>query len=385
MMKDKLRTAFIERFSSNPIFYASAGRINLIGEHTDYNGGFVFPGAIDKYIMTAININGTDKVRLYSVDMNQYTEFGLREEDKPAEQWACYVFGVCREVIKRGFEVKGFDAVFAGNVPLGAGLSSSAALESCFAYALNDLFNDNKISIFELALIGQSTEHNYCGVNCGIMDQFASCFGKAGCLIRLNCKTLEYKYFPFDPEKAGYRLVLVDSCVKHELASSAYNKRRASCENAAAAIRKNHPEVEFLSDAKRLWLEEVREEIPEEDFLRAEYVIGEVQRVLDVCDALERNDYETAGEMMYQTHFGLSRLYEVSCEELDFLNKLARKMDVTGSRVMGGGFGGCTINLIKKELYDDFVKAATEQFTAKFGHAPKIYDVVISDGARMVE
>lgn len=180
-MKDKLRTAFIERFSSNPIFYASAGRINLIGEHTDYNGGFVFPGAIDKYIMTAININGTDKVRLYSVDMNQYTEFGLREEDKPAEQWACYVFGVCREVIKRGFEVKGFDAVFAGNVPLGAGLSSSAALESCFAYALNDLFNDNKISIFELALIGQSTEHNYCGVNCGIMDQFASVFGKKDC------------------------------------------------------------------------------------------------------------------------------------------------------------------------------------------------------------
>ena len=214
------------------------------------------------------------------------------------------------------------------------------------------------------------------------MDQFASCFGKAGCLIRLNCKTLEYKYFPFDPEAAGYKLVLLDSCVKHELASSAYNKRRASCENAAAAIRKNHPDVEFLSDAKRVWLEEVRAEIPEEDFLRAEYVIGEVQRVLDVCDALERGDYETAGEMMYQTHFGMSKLYEVSCEELDFLNKLARKMDVTGSRVMGGGFGGCTINLVKKELYQPFVDAAVEQFTAKFGHAPKVYDVVISDGAR---
>ena len=383
-MKLRIQDKFNELFGQGGHLYASAGRINLIGEHTDYNGGYVFPGAIDKGLMAQIAPNGTDRVRAYSLDYNEMCEFGLNEEDKPAQAWACYIFGVCRETLKRGGKVQGFDTVFAGDVPLGAGLSSSAALESCFAYAI-DTINGNGFDRFELAKIGQSTEHNYCGVKCGIMDQFASCFGKAGCLIRLNCKTMEYKYFPFDPEKAGYKLVLVDSCVKHELASSAYNKRRASCENAAAAIRKNHPEVEFLSDAKRLWLEDVREEIPEEDFLRAEYVIGEVQRVLDVCDALERNDYETAGEMMYQTHFGLSRLYEVSCEELDFLNKLARKMDVTGSRVMGGGFGGCTINLVKKELYDDFVKAATEQFTAKFGHAPKIYDVVISDGARMVE
>ena len=383
-MKQKIQSKFNELFGQGGHLYASAGRINLIGEHTDYNGGYVFPGAIDKALMAQIAPNGTDKVRAYSLDYNEMCEFGLNEEDKPSKAWACYIFGVCRETLKRGGKVQGFDTVFAGDVPLGAGLSSSAALESCFAYAI-DQINGNGFDRFELAKIGQSTEHNYCGVKCGIMDQFASCFGKAGCLIRLNCKTLEYKYFPFDPEKAGYRLVLVDSCVKHELASSAYNKRRASCENAAAAIRKNHPEVEFLSDAKRVWLDEVREQIPDEDFLRAEYVIGEVQRVLDVCDALERGDYEIAGEMMYQTHFGLSRLYEVSCEELDFLNKLARKMDVTGSRVMGGGFGGCTINLVKKELYDEFVKAATEQFTAKFGHAPKIYDVVISDGARMVE
>ena len=383
-MKQKIQSKFNELFGQGGHLYASAGRINLIGEHTDYNGGYVFPGAIDKVLMAQIAPNGTDKVRAFSLDYNEFCEFGLNEEDKPSQSWACYIFGVCRETLKRGGKVQGFDTVFAGDVPLGAGLSSSAALESCFAYAI-DQINGNGFDRFELAKIGQSTEHNYCGVKCGIMDQFASCFGKAGCLIRLNCKTLEYKYFPFDPEKAGYRLVLVDSCVKHELASSAYNKRRASCENAAAAIRKNHPEVEFLSDSKRVWLDEVREQIPEEDFLRAEYVIGEVQRVLDVCDALERGDYEIAGEMMYQTHFGLSRLYEVSCEELDFLNKLARKMDVTGSRVMGGGFGGCTINLVKKELYDDFVKAATEQFTAKFGHAPKIYDVVISDGARMVE
>jgi galactokinase len=381
-MQQKIHSKFVELYGEGGRIFASAGRINLIGEHTDYNGGYVFPGAIDKGIIAEIKPNGKNTVRVYSLDYNEEAFFGLGEEDKPEKQWARYVFGVCRETIKRGGTVKGFDAVFAGDVPLGAGLSSSAALESCFAFALNELFQ-NGIDKFELAKIGQSTEHNYCGVNCGIMDQFASCFGKAGSLIRLNCKTLEYKYFPFKPK--GYKLVLIDSCVKHELASSAYNKRRTSCENAAAAIRKNHPEVEFLSDAKRVWLDEVREQIPEEDFLRAEYVIGEVQRVLDVCDALERDDYETVGEMMYQTHFGLSRLYEVSCEELDFLNKLARKMDVTGSRVMGGGFGGCTINLVKDELYDAFIAEAKKQFAAKFGHEPKIYDVVVSDGAREIK
>ena len=377
-MKDKLRTAFIERFSSNPIFYASAGRINLIGEHTDYNGGFVFPGAIDKYIMTAININGTDKVRLYSVDMNQYTEFGLREEDKPAEQWACYVFGVCREVIKRGFEVKGFDAVFAGNVPLGAGLSSSAALESCFAYALNDLFNDNKISIFELALIGQSTEHNYCGVNCGIMDQFASVFGKKDCLMRLDCRSLEFKYFPFKP--MGYKLVLVNSQVKHELVDSPYNKRRESCERVAKTLG-----VETLRDADMSMLEAAKNQISDEDYKRAVYVIGEKQRVLDVCEALEKGDYETVGQRMYETHHGLSKDYEVSCEELDFLNDVAKECGVTGSRIMGGGFGGCTINLVKEELYDTFVQTAKTKFNEKYGIEPIIIDVVISDGAHKVE
>ena len=383
-MKQKINNKFLSLFGEGGTFFASAGRINLIGEHTDYNGGFVFPGAIDKGIMAEIKLNGTDKVQVFSLDYNEMAVFAINsDKDAPSQAWARYIFGVCRETAKRGGKVGGFNAVFAGDVPLGAGLSSSAALESCFAYAIDTLFG-NGLDKFTLAQIGQSTEHNYCGVNCGIMDQFASCFGKAGCLIRLNCKTLEYKYFPFDPEAHGYRLVLLDSCVKHELASSAYNDRRASCERAAKAIAKNHPEVEFLSDANRLWLEDVRNEISSEDYLRAEYVIGELQRVLDVCDALERNDYPTVGEMMYQTHFGLSRLYEVSCEELDFLNAVARREGVTGSRVMGGGFGGCTINLVKKELYDEFISTAKKEFTARFGHEPKVYDVVISDGARQL-
>ena len=378
-MRERIRNKFQELFATEGNVYASPGRINLIGEHTDYNGGFVFPGAIDKGMIAEIKPNGTDKVRAFSVDLNDYAEFGLKEEDAPKASWARYIFGVCRETITRGGNIQGFDTVFAGDVPLGAGMSSSAALESTYAFALNDLFSLN-IDKFELAKIGQSTEHNYCGVKCGIMDQFASVFGKEGSLIRLDCRSLEYKYFPFNP--VGYKLVLLDSVVKHELASSAYNKRRQSCENAAAAIRQKHPEVEFLRDATMDMLNEVKGEISAEDYLRAEYVIGEVQRVLDVCDALEKGDYETVGQKMYETHYGMSKQYEVSCEELDFLNDVAKKMGVTGSRVMGGGFGGCTINLVKEEKYDAFVKEAFQSYTAKFGHEPKLYNVVISDGAR---
>lgn len=378
-MQTKISEKFNTLFGCSGEFFVSAGRINLIGEHTDYNGGFVFPGAIDKGIMAEIKLNGTGKVCAYSLDLDEYVEFGLNEEDAPSQSWSRYIFGVCREIIKRGGEISGFNTVFAGDVPLGAGMSSSAALESTFAFALNYLFNLG-IDKFELARIGQSTEHNYCGVKCGIMDQFASVFGKKGQLMRLDCKTMEYKYYPFHPE--GYRLVLLDSVVKHELASSAYNKRRESCERAAAAIREKHPEVEFLRDANREWLDEVKDSISEEDYMRAEYVIDEVARVLDVCDALERDDYETVGEKMYETHYGMSRLYEVSCEELDYLNNIARECGVTGSRVMGGGFGGCTINLVKDGLYDSFISRAKASFKERFGHEPKVYDVVISDGAR---
>ena len=378
-----VRSRFIKHFDGTTgSIYASPGRINLIGEHTDYNGGFVFPGAVDKGIMAEIKPNGTNKVCAYSIDLKDYVEFGLNEEDAPKASWARYIFGVCREMIKRGIDVKGFNTAFAGDVPLGAGMSSSAALESTFAFALNDLFGDNKIDKFELAKVGQATEHNYCGVNCGIMDQFASVFGKEGSLMRLDCRSLEYQYFPFRPE--GYRLVLVDSVVKHELASSAYNKRRQSCENVVAALKKKYPNVEFLRDATLEMLAEVKAEVSEEDYKRAEYVIEEIQRVLDVCEALERNDYETVGQKMYETHHGMSKLYEVSSEELDFLNDVAFDCGVTGSRVMGGGFGGCTINLVKNELYETFIITAKERFKEKFGRSPKVYDVVISNGARKI-
>lgn len=377
-MKTKINEEFKKRFGKSGVVYASAGRINLIGEHTDYNGGFVFPGAIDKVIMAEICANDTDKVRVFSIDINEYTEFGLNEADAPAQSWARYIFGVCREIIKRGGKVRGFDAVFAGNVPLGAGLSSSAALESCFAFALNDMFNDNSIDKFELAKIGQSTEHNYCGVNCGIMDQFASVFGKKGNLMRLDCRSLEHEYYPFNP--TGYKLVLLDSKVKHELKDSPYNKRRQSCERVAARLG-----IETLRDATMDDLNKIKTDITAEDYMRARYVIGEKDRVLAVCDALVKGDYETVGRKMYETHEGLSKDYEVSCEELDYLNDIAKECGVTGSRIMGGGFGGCTINLVKDELYDHFIAEAKKKFNEKYGHEPVVIDVVISDGAHRCE
>ncbi|WP_290089024.1 galactokinase [Paramuribaculum intestinale] len=374
-MKSKINKAFVEHFGGEGTLFVAPGRFNLIGEHTDYNGGFVFPGAIDKAIMAEIRPNGTDRVKLYSIDLDASAEFGLNEEDAPKEQWARYVFGVCREIIKRGGKVEGFDAVFSGNVPLGAGLSSSAALESCFAFALNDLFNDNKFDRMELARIGQSTEHNYCGVNCGIMDQFASCHGKKDNLMRLDCRSGEFEYFPFKLD--GYKLVLVDSRVKHELVDSPYNKRRESCERVA-----RHLGVEILRDADMAMLEAAKGELSHEDYMRAKYVIEEKQRVLDVCDALLKGDYDTVGRCMYATHDGLSKDYEVSCEELDFLNDVARECGVTGSRIMGGGFGGCTVNLVKDDLYDNFIATVKARFNEKYGHEPQIYPVIVSDGAR---
>ena len=376
--KNVIKQKFVELYGAEPEMFASPGRINLIGEHTDYNGGFVFPGAVDKGITAAIKLNGTDKVRAYAMDLGESVEFGLNEEDKPSQMWACYVFGVCREIQKRGGKIGGFDTVFSGDVPLGAGMSSSAALESTFAFALNEFYNLG-FEKFELARIGQSTEHNYCGVNCGIMDQFASVCGKEGHLMRLDCRSMEFEYFPFDPAKHGYRLVLVNSCVKHELVGSPYNDRRASCERVAKVLGQ-----EFLRGASMEQLEAIKDQISEEDYMRARYVIGEEQRVLDVCAALEQGDLETVGARMYETHWGMSKDYEVSCEELDFLAEIAKECGVSGSRIMCGGFCGCTINLVKEELYDNFIKTATEKFAAKYGHEPKVYPVIISDGARRI-
>ena len=378
---DDVRSRFIEHFDgSTGSVYTAPGRINLIGEHTDYNDGFVFPGAVQQCIIAEIKQNGTRTVRAYSIDLKDYTEFCLDDEKGPNATWARYIFGVCREMMALGVPVQGFNTAFAGDVPLGAGMSSSAALESAFAFALNDIWGGNKIEKMELARVGQRTEHKYVGCNCGIMDQFASVHGKAGSLMRLDCRSGEFSYFPWNPK--GYKLVLINSCVKHELVGSPYNDRRKSCENVAAVINKHFPEVKSLRDASYEQLDAVRAEVSEEDAKRAHYVIGERERVLGVCNALEAGDYETVGKLMYETHHGLSEEYEVSCEALDYLNDLAKEAGVTGSRIMGGGFGGCTINLVSEELYDNFIKTVYQNYPQKFGKKPIVIDVVIGDGAR---
>ena len=381
---DFVRSRFIKHFDGKTgKIYASPGRINLIGEHTDYNGGFVFPGAVDCGIMAEMRPNGTeDVVMAYAIDLKDRVDFKLSDPNGPKTSWARYIYGIAKEMQKLGVPVKGFNIAFAGDVPLGAGMSSSAAMESCFACGLNDLFGDNKVSKWDMVLAGQATEHNYCGVNCGIMDQFASVFGKAGCLMRLDCRSREFEYFPFKPD--GYRLVLLNSKVKHELAGSPYNDRRNSCENVVKHIAAKHPEGKFetLRDCTWEQLEEVRAEVGEEDYTRAHFVLGEKDRVLAVCDALLAGDYETVGQKMYETHYGLSKEYEVSCEELDYLNDLAKENGVTGSRIMGGGFGGCTINLVRADLYNKFIADAKKKFAAKYGHEPEVIDVVIGDGSR---
>lgn len=380
-----VRSRFIKHFDGKTgSIYHSPGRINLIGEHTDYNGGFVFPGAVDKGIMCEIRPNGTRKVLAYAIDLKDKVEFGVDDETAPRTSWARYIYGIVQEMKKRGVDVEGFNTAFAGDVPLGVGMSSSAALESCYAYAINDLFGGNKVSKWDMVLAGQATEHNYCGVKCGIMDQFASVFGMAGKLMCLDCRSREFEYFPF--EMKGYKLVLLDSGVKHELASSAYNDRRKSCENVLEALKQRYPEknMETLRDADWDMLESVKDIVSKEDMRRAVFVLGEKDRVEAVCKALTEGDFETVGRKMYETHNGLSQDYEVSCEELDYLNDIAKDNGVTGSRIMGGGFGGCTINLVKEGLYDKFIADAKEKYRNRYGKEPKVYDVVISDGSRKI-
>ena len=379
-LQEKFQAVFGEKTDHT---FFSPGRINLIGEHTDYNGGHVFPAAITLGTYGAARKREDKVLRFFSGNFEDKGIIEVPLENLHFEKehnWTNYPKGVLHFLQEAGHTIdSGMDIYIYGNIPNGSGLSSSSSLELLIGVIAEKLY-DLKLERLDLVKIGKQTENDFIGVNSGIMDQFASVFGKAGSLIRLDCRSLEYKYYPFNP--VGYKLVLLDSVVKHELASSAYNKRRKSCENVVAAIRRNHPEVEFLRDATMEMLNEVKADVSAEDYMRAEYVIEEIQRVLDVCAALEKGDYETVGEKMYGTHQGMSKLYEVSCEELDFLNDIAKECGVTGSRVMGGGFGGCTINLVKDELYDDFVKKAFSAYKEKFGREPKLYNVVISDGAR---
>ena len=370
-----LKAQFQHRFGRLGVAFAAPGRINLIGEHTDYNGCFVFPGAVEQSITAVVSPNNSDNINVFAVDLGQECSFRIDDPQGPESVHFRYVYGVVREMIAAGVEVRGFDVVYGGDIPLGAGMSSSAALECCFAYALNDLFGGGRLDRMTLARIGQAAEHKYVGVMCGIMDQFASMHGRQGALMRLDCRSGQYEYYPWNPE--GYKLVLVNSRVKHELVGSPYNDRRRSCERVAQLVG-----VETLRDCSWQQLESVKSSLSDEDYRRARYVLGEKDRVLTVCDALQKGDYETVGQQMYLTHKGLADDYEVSCEEIDFLVGEARRFGVTGSRIMGGGFGGCTINLVKESLFDGFVASVRQSFKSRFSIDCQIISAVIGDGAR---
>ncbi len=379
ILKEKFASFFGE---GTPRLFTAPGRINIIGEHTDYNGGFVLPGAVDKAITMAIVPNGTPFVNLVSIDHDDAHLFFRIGGPQPKEQWASYFYGVIEEMRKRGATVGGFNAVFGGDVPLGAGMSSSAALESCIGTALNALF-DLHFTKEELAKIGQMTEHNYIGVRCGIMDQFASIFGQKGHVVRLDCRSLEYQLVPFNPK--GVEIVLIDTMVKHLLASSEYNVRRAQCEEGVAVIKKYLPHVELLRDVTMVELEAHRAEMDPMSFRRCAFVINENKRLMDACAAMEKGDFVEVGKLVYATHEGLSKEYGVSCPELDFIVNIAHEHEaVLGARMMGGGFGGCVIALVKKEGVADYIADVKKRYQVEFDKDPRVIEVEISDGAREI-
>lgn len=380
MQKQAVTQKFRELFGGTPRTFIAPGRINIIGEHTDYNDGYVLPAAIDKAIYFAAAPNGQENIcRLYAADLGESFEFSLDALSPRIGFWGTYIMGMCNQLRQNGYRPRGFDMVFGGDIPLGAGLSSSAALECGTGTVLNALF-DLGIPPLGLVKMGQLTEHTFAGVNCGIMDQFASVMGREDHVIRLDCRDMSYEYFPF--ELGDYIVVLCDSRVKHELASSEYNTRRAECEQGLE-ICKGLFGVTSLRDVRIEDLEARRDQFPAKVYDRLHYVTGEVVRVEKACRMMQQGDLRGAGQMMYATHYGLSREYEVSCPELDFLVGLTETDDqVIGSRMMGGGFGGCTINIVKGSYADTFIEKTAAAYRERFGVEMKAYKTTVCDGCR---
>ncbi|OFY43396.1 MAG: galactokinase [Bacteroidetes bacterium GWF2_40_14] len=387
-MIDKLNIIFNERFSCNPEdSYSSPGRINIIGEHTDYNLGFVLPAAIDRYITGSFKKNNVGLIRVFSADFNEYCEFKITDRVAPEMLWSKFVYGVAQEIVKKIADPRittgiAFDCVFGGDIPLGAGLSSSAALENLFSFAINDLYRLN-LSKEDLILIGQATEHNYIGVNCGIMDQFASMMGREGSVLKLDCRSLDFSYLLFDNDKV--RIVLFDTKVKHSLASSEYNIRRLECEKSVSILKEFFPVISSLRDLSMDQIEQYKDSLPDILYRRCSYVAEENARLLMVCDALGNSDYITFGKLICQSHKGLRYKYQVSCEELDFLADAAENFDgCYGARMMGGGFGGCTICFVRPDVEEVFTKELSESFYNKYGTLPDCIDVNIGKGTHKI-
>ena len=374
---------FEELYQKKPLIASSPGRVNLIGEHTDYNEGFVLPAAIDKRMYAAIAANGTDTVNLYANEFGEHFSINLHDiKPEKTEGWQAYALGVVYNLLQKGCRVQGVDVVMDGNVPVGAGMSSSAALTSALGFALNELFGLGQ-SRLDLAYIGQKTEHIFAGAMVGIMDQFASLHGKAGHVMKLDCRSMHYEYIPFHFPQ--YKIVMVNSMVKHALGDSEYNTRRQECEEGVAIMNKYLPgKIKSLRDVPYEQLQEHRNDMNATVYNRCLYVVTENARLLQGCGMLEHGDLKGFGELMYQTHLGLSKQYEVSCSELDFLADQAYTYEgVAGTRMMGGGFGGCTINLVQEDAVEGFSQFIKEKYQQEFDKDPEIYVTQIEDGTRI--
>ncbi|PWB21935.1 galactokinase [Flavobacterium sp. HTF] len=377
-------TAFFEKsFGSTPQkIVLSPGRINIIGEHIDYNDGYVLPAAIDKVICFAFEKNNTKKSKVIAIDLNEEFEVDLTQNVQLSDVvWTNYILGVIKQLQDNGFSFEGFNCVFSSNIPVGSGLSSSAALECGMIFGIKELF-DLTIKKVDIALLGQKAEH-WVGINCGIMDQFSSVHGLENKVIKLDCNTLDFEYHNADFK--DYSLILMDSNVKHSLFTSEYNTRRIECEEGLSIIKNNFPEIKSFRDCTEEQLLSIQDKINPTVFKRVHFVVKEINRVIKACEALDNGNIELLGELLFETHYGLSQEYAVSCAELDMLVDTAKADDaIVGSRLMGGGFGGCTINLIKKGHENEVKNKFSNLYLDTFGIELKFYDVKISNGTTLL-
>lgn len=378
MIRQQVRSAYEQKYDQKPLMIFSPGRLNLIGEHTDYNDGFVFPAAIDKGIYLAIGLSQTDFCNAEALDMQASYNFSL-DTIKALENgaWQNYILGIIHGLQEKGKRMAPFNIVFGGDIPSGAGLSSSAALENAIVYGLNELF-DLKLSKEEMIFISQKAEHDFVGVKCGIMDQYASMFGQKDTALLLDCRAISSQ--PFHIDFKEYQILLINTNVKHSLSDSAYNKRREVCERVAQLLN-----IKNLRDATAIDLKAISKQLDVEEFQMALYVIQENERVQQAGLAMAATNIDGLGKLIYASHHGLQHQYKVSCKELDFLVDLAKKNPaIAGARMMGGGFGGCTINIIKKAAVKDYSKSAREAYLNKFGRSCSIYEVALSEGTHIL-
>ncbi|PWT77430.1 MAG: galactokinase [Bacteroidetes bacterium] len=380
-METSIRRQFYQRFGKEAFLVAAPGRVNLIGEHTDYNQGYVLPAAIDKKIYIGISKNDKPVLRVFAAQYQQELSFSL-DQLAPVEGWPTYLLGMIYYLQKDRGAFEGLDVYIDGNIPIGAGMSSSAAICTGFGLAMNELFNLG-FTRMQLALAAQKTEHNFAGLMCGIMDQFAVLHGKSGHVIKLDCRNMDYEYIPF--HFPDYRVVLVNSMVSHSLAGSEYNVRRAQCEEGISILQKYYPDIQSLRDVTGKQLELHKNILPEIVYRRCHFIVHENERLLQGCDFLSKDNLGEFGKLMFETQEGLSKWYEVSCPESDFLSEEAKTYPgVMGARQMGGGFGGCTINIVREDVIEDFAEFIQKKYTKKFNKVPEIYITQIEDGAHVV-